>query len=624
MYIIISSKVYPYETGSEIETDFRVARKRKGTVMDTIGGMFKEQTEKYGDRVMMNSKVDGAWKAITWNQFYSNARNLGLGLISLGIQPGDRVAIFSANSPRWQMADVAVLSIGGADVPLYATITGRQAEYIISDSGSRVIFVGTEDHMNRVLEVKDNLPELRKIVTMDDTRSDDPEVITFDELTKIGEGYSQPDEFDRRLEAVEPDDLCSIVYTSGTTGNPKGVMLLHDNFLSNIRTASSLITVDDTDVCLSFLPLSHVLERMSGYYTSVFNGVTIFHAQSIDTLVDDLADVRPHWMVSVPRLYEKVHAGVLANIESEPPFKQKVFRWAVGVGGEVSELTLTHKPIPFGLNLKYKIANKLVFSKIYEKMGGRLRFFVSGGAPLAKEIAEFFHAMGILILEGYGLTETSPILTCNLPEAVRFGTVGRTIPDVEVKIADDGEVLAKGPNIMKGYWDRPEETAVALEGGWFHTGDIGNFDDDGYLHITDRKKDLIVTASGKNIAPQNIENTLKLNKYIEQVCVIGDKRKYLSALIVPSYEELEVWAGKEGISFDDRTELLVNEQVDKLYRDILAQALVEFDRHERIVKFTLLPEEMTEASGLLTPTLKVKRKLVTERYGEDIQKMYRE
>lgn len=590
--------------------------------MDTIGGMFKTQTEKYGDRTMMKHKVGGAWKEISWNQFYSRARNLGLGLISLGIQPGDRVAIFSANSPMWQMADVAVLSIGAADVPLYATITARQAQYIISDSGSRVIFVGTEDHMGRVLKVKDDLPELMKIVTMDNTETDDPDVITFDGLIELGEEYADKEEFDRHLEAVKPDDLCSIVYTSGTTGNPKGVMLLHDNLLSNIRTASSLITVDDTDVCLSFLPLSHVLERMSGYYTSVFNGVTIVHAQSIDTLVDDLADIRPHWMVSVPRLYEKVHAGVLANVESESEFKQKVFKWAVGVGGEVSELTVDHKPIPFGLKVKHKIADKLVFSKIYEKMGGRLRFFVSGGAPLAKEIAEFFNAMGILILEGYGLTETSPIITCNLPDAVRFGSVGRVIPEVEAKIAEDGEILARGPNIMKGYWNRPEETAEALKGGWFHTGDIGHFDDDGFLHITDRKKDLIVTAGGKNVAPQNIENTLKLNKYIEQVCVIGDKRKYLSALIVPCFDELEAWAGSEGITFDEGAALLTDDRVDKLYRDILAQALVEFDRHERVVKFTLLTEEMTEASGLLTPTLKMKRKMVAERFGEDIQKMY--
>lgn len=597
--------------------------KRKESGMDnTIGGMLKSRVEKYGDRVMMEKKSEGAWREITWNQFYSNAMNLGLALISLGIQPSDRVAIFSANSPEWQMVDMAVLSIGAVDVPLYATITAKQAEYILSDSGSRVIFVGSEGHMKKVLEVRNNLPALIKIVTMDNTPCDDPDVITFDGMLKLGEEYTNKEEFDRRLEAVRPEDLCSIVYTSGTTGNPKGVMLTHDNFLSNVRTATELITVDDKEICLSFLPLSHVLERMSGYYTAVYNGVTIAHAQSIDTLVDDIGEIRPHWMVSVPRLYEKVHAGVLANIEGESPAKQKIFQWAVGVGGEVSKLTVNDEPVPFGLKLKHKIANKLVFSKIYDKMGGRLRFFFSGGAPLAREIAEFFHAMGILILEGYGLTETSPVLTVNTPEAVRFGSVGKPVPGVEMRIAEDGEILAKGPNVMRGYFNRPEETAVALEGGWFHTGDIGVIDDDGFLFITDRKKDLIVTAGGKNIAPQNIENTLKLSRFIEQVAVIGDNRKYLSALIVPNFEELEAWASTEGIDFKNSGELVADERVNKLYREILDEFLEEFDRHERIVRFVLLPEEMTEAAGLLTPTLKLKRKQIADKYAAEIDKMY--
>jgi long-chain acyl-CoA synthetase len=591
---------------------------------DTIAAMVKSRVDKYGDRDMMAAKRGGAWKKFSWNYFWNTARNLGLAMISMGIDKGDRVAIFSDNSPEWQMADIGILGIGAVNVPLYSTITAKQAEYILDDSGSRIVFVGSEDHMNRVLEVKDDLPELAKVVTMDNTPSDHPDVVTWDEMVKMGEQYDNQEEFDKRLDSVKPDDLSSFVYTSGTTGNPKGVMLTHDNFLSNVKATSSLIDIDDTDICLSFLPLSHSLERMGGYYTSVYNGVTIYHAQSIDTLVDDIGEVKPHFMVSVPRLYEKFHAGVLANIESESPVKQKIFHWAVKVGREVSNLKVKNKPVPFMLDLKYKVANKLVFSKIYEKMGGRLRFFVSGGAPLSKEIAEFFHAMGILILEGYGLTETSPVLTCNLPDAVRFGTVGRTIPDVEIKIAEDGEILAKGPNVMQGYWNRPEETQEALEGGWFHTGDIGFIDEDGYLHITDRKKDIIVTAGGKNIAPQNIENTLKLNKYVEQVCVIGDKRKYLSALIVPTFEELESWARDRGLPTEDRMALISSPEVEKLFTDIMGQMLADFDRHERVVKFTLLPEELTISSGLLTPTLKVRRKQVTERFEENIDGMYSE
>lgn len=589
---------------------------------DTIGQMISNRVDKYGDREMMHVKRKGVWKEISWNQFWKDARNIGLALISLGIQPGDRVAIFSANSPEWQMADVGILSIGAADVPLYSTITAKQAEYILSDSGSRVIFVGTEEHLKKVLEVKDNLPDLMKVVTMDNTGSDDPDVVTWDEMLKTGESNEDKDEFDKRLGASEPDDLCSIVYTSGTTGNPKGVMLTHENFLSNVKAVSSLIDVDDSDCCLSFLPLSHSLERMGGYYTALHNGVTIWHAQSIDTLVDDISEVRPHWMVSVPRLYEKIHAGVLSNIESEPALKQKIFKWAVGVGRDVSKLVVNHKPVPLGLKIKHAIADKLVFSKIFEKMGGRLRFFVSGGAPLSQGIAEFFHAMGILIIEGYGLTETSPVLTVNLPDNVRFGTVGLPLPGVEVKIAEDGEILARGPNVMQGYWNRPEESAEALEGGWFHTGDIGEIDDDGFLRITDRKKDIIVTAGGKNIAPQNIENTLKLDRYIEQVCVIGDKKKYLSALIVPAFEELEAWAKDQGIEFSTRMELVTDDQVYELIEKRIADMLADFDRHERIVKFHLLPEEMTEDSGLLTPTLKVKRKIVMERFSDDIDGLY--
>jgi long-chain acyl-CoA synthetase len=590
---------------------------------ETIGGMLKPRVEKYGDRVMMRRRVGDTWKEISWNEFYDKAKKLGLALISTGINPGDRVAIFSPNSPEWQMVDMATVSIGAADVPLYATITAKQAEYIISDSGSKVVFVGTEDHMKRVLEVRDNLPELKKIVTLDNTTSDHPDVITFDDMLKLGEKNANPDQFFERLDAVKKDDLATIIYTSGTTGDPKGVMLTHWNLMSNVQTASSIIDVFDTDICLSFLPLSHSLERMSGYYTSVFNGVTIAHARGIDQLVDDIGDVKPHFMVSVPRLYEKIYAGVLANIESEPAIKQKIFNWAVGVGRKVSALKVAHKPIPGMLKMKYNIANKLVFSKIYEKLGGRLRFFFSGGAPLAREIAEFFHAMGIVILEGFGLTETSPVLTVNKPDAIRFGSVGQPIPGVEIKIADDGEILAKGPNVMKGYWNRPGETAEALEGGWFHTGDIGHLDEDDFLFITDRKKDLIVTAGGKNIAPQNIENTLKLDKYIEQVAVLGDKRKFVSALIVPAFPELEAWAKEQGIDTSDMAALVADERVNKMMKEHVDAALKDFDRHERVTKFVLLPAEMTEDSGLLTPTLKVKRKEVNSQFASEIESMYK-
>ncbi len=591
---------------------------------ETIGGMFQARAARYGDRTYMMSRRGGSWKEITWRQFDEKVRRLALALIAMNVAPGDRVAIFSANSPEWQMVDMAVVSTGAADVPLYATITAKQAQYILSDSGSKVMFVGSEDHLRRVLEVRGDLPGLEKIVTMDNTPSDHPDVMTFDEMLERGAKSDDPGEFDRRLAAAKPDDMCSIVYTSGTTGDPKGAMLTHHNFMSNVSIVSALVKIYDKYTVLSFLPLSHVLERMSGYYGGTFNGCTIAHAGSMETLVDDIGEIKPHWMVSVPRLYEKVNAGVLANVEAEPPLKQKIFHWAVGVGRQVSKLEVAHQAVPTWLGLKHRVANKLVFSKIYERMGGRLIFFVSGGAPLAKEIAEFFHAMGILILEGYGLTETSPVISCNTPDNVRFGSVGRVIPQCEVKIAQDGEILVKGPNVMLGYWNKPAETAEVMEEGWFHTGDIGRFDEDGYLYITDRKKDLIVTAGGKNVAPQNIENALKTSRYIEQAAVIGDKRQFISALIVPAFTELETWATKQGIPTSDRAALISDERVRRLFESELAEAQKDFARFETVHKFTLLPEEMTEAAGLITPTLKLKRKQVSDAFADQIEHMYQD
>ena len=589
---------------------------------NSIGIMFMNRVKEYGDRVCLKEKREGKWEDFSWNKLAEMVRNLGLGLISLGTEPGERVAIFSPNSVEWKVTDLAILSTGGIDVPLYATITAAQAEYILKDSASKIAFVGTADHMDKVLQAKSDLPDLIKIVTMDNSTSDDPMVMTFEEMLKLGEEQEDGGAFDKRLEAVKPDDLCSIVYTSGTTGNPKGVMLTHNNFLSNCRAASQLVDIGPDDIAVSFLPLSHVLERMSGYYTGLMNGATVAHAESIDTLIDDIAEIRPNFMVSVPRLYEKFHAGILDNISKESPMKQKIFNWAAKTGREVSALKVAHKNIPTMLNLKYKIADHLVFSKISEKMGGRLRFFVSGGAPLAQEIAEFFHAMGILILDGYGLTETSPVLTVNTPDNLRFGTVGQAVPGVEIKIAEDGEILARGPNVMKGYWHLDEETHEVLEGGWFHTGDIGEIDEDGFLSITDRKKDIIVTAGGKNVAPQNIENQLKLSKYIEQVAVIGDKRKYLSALVVPNFEVLEEYCKQNGIPHADTFEIISNPEVEQFYRGIIDELLKDFSHHENIVKFTLLPEELTEEMGVLTPTLKVKRRVVNDMFKEKIDDMY--
>lgn len=589
---------------------------------ETVCGMMRARVEKYGDRVLMRARLDGEWREWSWNEFYERVRVIALALLTMNVAPGDRVAIFAENGPEWQMVDQAVLAAGAVDVPLYSSIPAGQARYILADSGSKFVFVGGREQLQRVLEVRDGLPDLRKVITMDGATSDHPDVITLGDLAGLGEKNANPDLLGERIEAVAEDDLCSIVYTSGTTGEPKGVMLTHRNFMSNVSTVSTIIEIRDSYEVLSFLPLSHVLERMSGYYGAIYNGCTISHAGSMDTLVEDIAEIRPHWMVSVPRLYEKIYAGVLANVESEARVKQRIFHWAIGVGREVSALRTSRGSVPRGLRRRYRLADRLVFSRVYRRMGGRLLFFVSGGAPLAREIAEFFHAMGILILEGYGLTETSPVLTCNTPDNVRFGSVGKPIPGVEVRIGEDGEILARGPNVMRGYWNRKAETSEALAGGWFHTGDVGAFDEDGYLYITDRKKDLIVTAGGKNVSPQNLENALKMSRYIEQAAVVGDRRPFVSALIVPSFSELESWAEKHGIEATDRESLVADQRVRKLYGEEIEETLRGFDRHESVGKFTLLPREMTEADGLLTPTLKIRREMVGERFGGEIESMY--
>ncbi|MBN2168889.1 MAG: long-chain fatty acid--CoA ligase [Actinobacteria bacterium] len=592
---------------------------------ETICGLYKSCLKKYGDIPIMKHYRDGAWRDMSWIEFDGVVQKLASAMISLGIEPGDRIAIFSNNCPEWQLTDIALLSIGAVNVALYQTLTAPQAEYILSDSGSKIIFVGGEEQLKRVLEIYDNLPDLFKIITMDNRTNEHPDVMTFNSMIDLGREKLDPGLLQRRLEQCEADDLCAIIYTSGTTGNPKGVMLTHDNILSNERATRTLGEVNAGDVTLSILPLSHSLERTVGYYLPIFHGVTIAHTRSIDELINDFPVIRPNFMVSVPRMYEKVYAKVISSLEEEPAFKRRMFAWALKNGRKVSKLKVEKKPVPFFLNLKFKIARRLVFTKVYEKIGGRVRFFASGGAPLAKEISEFFHAMDILILEGYGLTETAPILSVNKDTDFRFGSVGLPLENVEIKIAEDGEVLAKGPNIMKGYYNNPEATAEVIDsGGWFHTGDIGCLDEDGYLYITDRKKDIIVTAGGKNIAPQNIENTLVVDRYIEQVCVIGDRRKFVSALIVPDFQALRVWADENEVRAEKDEELTRDEKVIEFYRERIDELLQDFARFEKIKKFVLLPEELTEEAGFITPSLKMKRKTIEEAFRKEIDGMYSE
>jgi long-chain acyl-CoA synthetase len=596
------------------------------TLEDTIGKVFWSRVKRYGPRTALRVKRAGRWQDVSWEEWGRSVQRLAMGLMALGLKERERVALLSENRPEWTYVDLAVLSANAVDVPIYATNIPEQVEHIVKDSGSRFIVVSTEQQLEKVLHIKGNVPGLEKVILVDPEK-EHPEdwILSFPETQKTGKDQGDPGAFQGRLESVKPESLATLIYTSGTTGPPKGVMLTHDNFISNIRGITEVVPLHESDIALSFLPMSHSFERLAGYYTMMAAGGTIAFAESIEKVPDNIQEIRPTVMCSVPRLYEKMHTRVLTTVESSPPLKKKLFYWGLGVGGEVSKRITAKKEVPGGLKLKYRVADKLVFEKLRARMGDRLRFFISGGAPLAREIAEFFHAAGILILEGYGLTETTPVISANRPDAFKLGSVGQPLPNLEVKIAPDGEILVKGPSIMKGYYNRPEETREVLsEDGWFATGDIGYLDQDNFLYITDRKKDIIVTAGGKNIAPQNIENILKLNRFIEQVCVIGDKRQYLTALIVASFPELEDYAKQHGIQTEDRERLVEHPRIQKLFQDAVDEVNAQLARYETIKRFTVLPVEFSQATGELTPTLKVKRKVVGVKYKEQIDRMYAE
>jgi long-chain acyl-CoA synthetase len=593
----------------------------------TIPEMFFQSVDGKPDHYAYYEKVDGEWKGLTYQQVGELVNRLAAGLASLGVKKDDKVAILSANNPRWAISDYAITGLGAITVSIYPTLIPSQIKYIIDDSDSLYVITENQEQADKVLSFINDSPGLKGIIAMDETHDPDRHIHGFNEILTAGDQYINANNFSLReaSKAVQPDDLLTLIYTSGTTGNPKGVMLTHKNLCSNIISGRKAIDISAEDVFLSFLPLSHSFERMVGHFTAFSANSTVYYAESIDTVADNMGEVRPTVMTSVPRLYEKMYARVLEKVSNDPPLRQKIFWWAIGVGRQAAKyFQRSQKPTGW-LGVKLGLADKLVFSKIKQRVGGRLRFFVSGGAPLSKEIGEFFAAAGIAILEGYGLTETSPVITVNRQSFFKFGTVGPPVDGVEVKIAEDGEILCRGDNVMKGYYKSPEATAEVLEeDGWFHTGDIGEFDEDGYLRITDRKKNLLVTSGGKNVAPSPMENVLVTSKFIEQCLVIGDKRKFISALIVPAFETLKEWAQAQGIAIDDIKALLENPQVKELYDGVVEEAMQNFSQYERVKKYLLVPDEWTIESGELTPTLKVKRKVVEANYAAEIEAMYAE
>jgi len=592
-------------------------------MVETISQLFLNTVKSYPKDALMLYKKDGEYTPVSTSDFEAGVKELSLGLQSLGLEKGDKLVIFSDNSPFWVMTDLANLCLGGITVPIYTSLMPEQVKYIIDNSDAKIVVCAGSELWAKVAAVRHQLDKVEHFITLGGDAPD--ETLTLEEIQGKGRelGRQNPELFEQVAAAVQPDDIASLIYTSGTTGLPKGVMLMHSNFMSNVRAIDEILEFSPADTTLSFLPLSHVLERMVSF-TYLYKGCTIGYAESVETLGENLLEIRPTIMVNVPRILEKIYAKVIDNVLASPPLKRKIFYWALNVGKEVSRHKLQNKPLSGGLKSKHKIAHKLVFSKIIAKTGGRVRFFVSGGGPLSKDIAEFFHAVGILILEGYGLTETSPVISVNTFDHLRFGAVGPPIPGVEVKIAEDGEILTRGPHVMKGYYKMEDLTREAIRDGWFYTGDIGHLDEDGYLVITDRKKDIIVTAGGKNVAPQPIENMLKIDPYIEGAVLVGDRRRFICALIVPNFEKLEAHAKSNSIAYESIGDLVKQEPVIRFYEELIDRITPNLASYEKVKKVILMGRDFEIEKGEMTPSLKIKRNIVEEKYQAEIDVLYQE
>jgi long-chain acyl-CoA synthetase len=589
----------------------------------TLNQLFFEAVSKYNRPDALQVKTGGTYRPISHTEVADRVRHAARGLSSLGVRRGDRVAILSENRPEWAVADFACLTIGLTDVPIYPTLPADQIAYMLKDSGAVAIFVSNKTQAEKIREIRSQLTALKTVIGFDDV----PGLtnMSMAELEKRGtQGENKESITTYREDAltVKPDDLATIIYTSGTTGEPKGVMLTHDNIYGNVAASRTAIPFEGRDVALSFLPLSHIFERMGGHYLMFATGTSIAYAESIDAVPVNMQEVRPTLVLSVPRLYEKMFARVLESALTGGFLKKQIFFWARGVADRWANEKLAGREPGGLLAQQYAIAQKLVFSKLKARTGGRLRYFVSGGAPLSPDINKFFFAAGLTILEGYGLTETSPVITVNTPQNFRIGTVGKVVDGVEVRIADDGEILTRGPYVMKGYYNKPDATREAIDpDGWFHTGDIGELHD-GFLAITDRKKDIIVTAGGKKVAPQPLENKVKTNKYVAQAVMIGDKRKFPSMLIVPNFDQLERWAAKRNIIWTDRAQLLRMPTIQAKMEKEVNEELEGAAHFEMPKKIGLLEHDFSIERGELTPTQKVKRRAIDKHYKTLIDSLY--
>ena len=588
--------------------------------------MFQHRVSSQPDSEAMSGRRNGQWYTLKWGEVGRRVRAVGCGLLSLGLAKGDRAAILATSSPDWVIADLGILAAGGATSTIYTSNTAEESAYILENSGARLCFVENDVQAAKVREVRERVPGVAKLILMNGTvPAGDDWTISMADLEKRGAEWdaANPGAYERSVEALQPTDLATLIYTSGTTGSPKGVMLTHDNWIFEGESIADLGVLGPDDKQMLFLPLAHSFAKVLEV-AFIRTGT----ATAIDGVIEDvaanLAVVKPTVMAGVPRVYEKLYNRVIANAREGGGLKYKIFQWALGVGGEVSKLRQQGKEPTGFLATKHRLADKLVFLKIKARLGGRLRFLISGGAPLSRAIAEFFHSADILILEAYGLTETSAGSTGNRLERYKFGTVGKPLKGVEVKIAEDGEILIRGRNIMQGYYNLPEATAEALEpNGWFHTGDVGQQDADGYITITDRKKDIIVTAGGKNIAPQNVENMLKAScPYVSQAVMLGDKRPFCVALITVNEEPTAKWAKENGIAYTSYADLVSRPEVKKLIGDAVEAVNAKLASYERIKDFALLDHDFSQETGEMTPKMSIKRKVVENRHRDVLEGFY--
>jgi long-chain acyl-CoA synthetase len=591
----------------------------------SVPDMLRSNAKKFSSKLALKYRKQGTYVTLTYSAYYERSLMVARGLSKMGVKPGDRVAIISENRAAWVIADMGILCTGAVTVPIYPTNTPEQIEYMINHSGARIAFVSGKFQYSKLLKVRESMPGLELVVSFERFLGDPSLMVTtFYQLSEIDSPITPEEQkaIEAGIDRIEPGNMLTMIYTSGTTGVPKGVMLSHNNILTNTQYVTEQCrALDENEVLLSFLPLSHILERTAGYYMTIRNGCLMAFADSIEKVPENMMEIRPTVMVSVPRLFEKIYHRIYENAHQMSAVKRGLFHWAVDVGKKYVAATYIDKQPSALLNLKYSLADRLIFSKIRTRFGGNMKLFCCGGAPLDKTINEFFWVIGIPIFEGYGLTETSPALCFNNFEHIRFGSVGYALKQTAFKIAEDGEIMVKGPQVMLGYFNDPEATAETFHDGWLKTGDIGHIED-GFVFITDRKKELIITAGGKNIAPQPIENELKMDKYVSSAYVYGDRKPYITALIVPNLERLLEFAKEKHIHYYDLEDLVMHEPVQKLFEQRLAEINKHLPPYETIKKFVLLAHDFSIEGGELTPTMKLRRKFIYEKHKQKIEDIY--